>query len=189
MVTGDDNEQGCSSIPGRNLCIKFINWWLIVPKVQWQFFNLLYQMYTFDITHQGFIPKFVHFFTIPTNVMLSMCFLAQFSFFGVKKQGYGVLALNASLILFLILAILYLTMGFIRKTLAWGVATTVVIFVCWLTGNLWYTTYKTPGNPWYNPTTTATNPLIWSYAMSFLQASSHMSVPQLPPYITGKFLY
>lgn len=118
--------------------------------------------------------------------MLSVCFLAQFSFFGVKKMGYGAFELNGAMYLFIALVVLYMVMGFLRKTIAWGVATSVVVFVCWVTGNLWYFCYKTLGNPWYNPTTLGTNPIMWSYIISFIQASSHMVVPQLPPYITGK---
>ena len=185
FVVGLDHGQSEDNIPGKNCCEKFINWWLIVPKVQWDFFNLLYQMYTFDITHQGFVPKFVHFFTIPCNVMLSMCFLAQFTFFGISKRGYGAIEMNGAMALFLVLAILYMVMGVLKKTKAWGLATSVIISVCWMIGNLWYYCYKNPTNPWYNPTTIWTNPLIWSYIISFIQASSHMAVPQLPPYITG----
>ncbi|XP_053402941.1 uncharacterized protein LOC128558118 [Mercenaria mercenaria] len=183
-IAKQEESPGCGNIPGDNFWQKFLNWWLIVPKVQCDFFDLLYQLYTFDITHQGFIPKFVHFFTIPCNVMLSMCFLAQFSFFGVKI-GNGAWQINGSFALFLVLVIMYLIMGLIRKCKTWGLATSVVIFVCWITGNLWYAVYKAPGNSWYNPTTIASNPILWSYIISFIQASSHLAVPQMPPYITG----
>ena len=38
---------------------------------------------------------------------------------------------------------------------------------------------------WYNPVLTPYNPIMWSYIMSFIQASSHIFVPQMPPFITG----
>jgi len=41
------------------------------------------------------------------------------------------------------------------------------------------------GPKWYNPVLTPYNPIMWSYIVSMIQASSHMFVPQLPPYITG----
>jgi hypothetical protein len=179
----DDGEQGWDQIPG-NCCEKLLKWWLIIPSVQLKFFGLLYQMYTFDIFHQGFLPKFVHFCTIPTNVMLSMCFLAQYSFFGIT-EGYGAFTVNAGLALMIILVILYMIAGFIAHSAPWGLATSGVIFVCWVTGNLWYTIYKTPTNPWYNPTTWPTNPMIWSYVMSFIQALSHLATGTLRPYISG----
>ena len=107
----DDGEQGWDQIPG-NCCEKLLKWWLIIPSVQLKFFGLLYQMYTFDIFHQGFLPKLVHFLTIPTNVMLSMCFLAQYSFFGITEE-YGAFTVNAGFALMIILVILYMIAGFI----------------------------------------------------------------------------
>ena len=41
------------------------------------------------------------------------------------------------------------------------------------------------GPKWYNPVLHPYNPIMWSYIVSFIQASSHMFVPQLPPFITG----
>ena len=41
------------------------------------------------------------------------------------------------------------------------------------------------GPHWYNPVLTPYNPIMWSYIVSMIQASSHMFVPQLPPFITG----
>ncbi|CAC5382997.1 unnamed protein product [Mytilus coruscus] len=182
-----DVEPGCSNIPGDNCYEKFLNYWLVVPRVQWDFFDLLYQMYTFDIFHQGVIPKYVHFFTIPTNVMLSMMFLAQFNVPTLGELRYGnAFAVNFALLLFGFLGLAYIIMGILRKSWTWGVATFVVLGCLNMAGNLWYYSYRTNGNPWYNPTNLYTHPLIWSYAISFIQASSHMIVPQMPPNITGK---
>ncbi|XP_061171881.1 uncharacterized protein LOC133181379 [Saccostrea echinata] len=189
-VSFDDHAEdlgqvpGCTNIEGDNCCEKCLNFWLIVPRVQWDFFDLLYQMYTFDIFHQGMLAKFVHFFTIPTNVMLSMMFLAQFNIYGELRYG-NAFSVNGALILFGVLSIAYIIMGFIRKCVLWGVATTVVLAVLNMAGNLWYYSYRTVNNPWYNPTNWYTNPLIWSYGISFLQASSHMTESQIPAFITG----
>ena len=38
---------------------------------------------------------------------------------------------------------------------------------------------------WYNPVLIPYNPILWSYIVSLIQASSHMFVPQMPPFITG----
>lgn len=37
----------------------------------------------------------------------------------------------------------------------------------------------------YNPVLHPYNPIMWSYVVSVIQASSHFLVPQLPPFITG----
>ena len=47
----EDETPGCNNIPGKNCFEKLLNFWLVVPRVQWDFFDLLYQMYTFDIFH------------------------------------------------------------------------------------------------------------------------------------------
>lgn len=141
-------------------------------------------LYTFDIFHHGFLPKFVHFFTIPTNVMLF--FLSQFSFFGIRTRS-GAFTVNGALVLMIILVVLYLIVGINARSWPWGLATAIVIVVCCLTGNLWYAAYKTPTNPWYNPTTWTTNPMTWSYGMSFIQALSHVTTGSPPPYITGNY--
>ncbi|KAL3837479.1 hypothetical protein ACJMK2_022833 [Sinanodonta woodiana] len=173
---------GYSKIKGGNFITKFFHYWLIIPPVQWRFFDLVYQLYTFDIMHFGFISKFVHFFTIPTNVVFSMSFLAQFSIFGKSDEE---LWLNASTIFLLFLVIMYMTASFVWRCWEWGVATSVVLFVCWMGGNMWYWTFMVEGNPWYNPTCLWANPIIGSYLASIAQAGSHMCSPQLPPYITG----
>ncbi|XP_052082085.1 uncharacterized protein LOC127719814 [Mytilus californianus] len=173
-----DVEPGCSNIPGDNCWEKFLSYWLVVPRVQWDFFDLLYQMYTFDIFHQGVIPKYVHVFTIPTNVMLSMMFLVQFNMPSLGELRYGnAFAVNFALVLFFVLGVAYIIMGILRKSWAWGVATFLVLGVLNMTGNLWYYSYRTKDNSWYNPTNLYTHPLIWSYAISLIQASSHMAVP------------
>jgi len=81
-----------------------------------------------------FRPKFVHFFTIPMNVALSMMFLAQFKLGLDESMTYAsefVFDINASLILMLILVLLYITIGLIRRCPAWGFATSCFIFLLW----------------------------------------------------------
>ncbi|KAK3597066.1 hypothetical protein CHS0354_022071 [Potamilus streckersoni] len=180
-----DSEEvpGYSKINGGNFITKFFHYWLIIPPVQWRFFDLVYQLYTFDIMHFGFVSKFVHFFTIPANVIFSMSFLAQFSIFGNSSEE--LFMLNASTIFLLFLSIMYMTASFVWRCWEWGVATSAVLFVCWMGGNMWYWTFMVEGNSWYNPTYLWANPIIWSYLASIVQAGSHMCSPQLPPYITG----
>lgn len=73
--------------------------------------------------------------------------------------------------------------------------------ICWfkvsiLQGNLFYQEVRIPkdanatgifGEHWFNPVYLPYNPglIQWSYIVSFIQATSHMFVPQMPPYITG----
>ena len=181
--TGDPDDRGFGNISGGNIAHKFFNWWLIVPRTQWAFFDLPFQLYMFDIFHQCYLTKLVHYFTIPLNAIMSFSFLAQFEF-GLKI-GHAAFSVNGALILFLLLCLIYILAGIIRKARAWAATSVFVMFSCWMVGNLWYHTYKTPGNPWYNPTTIPTNPLLWSYISGLAQAISHTFEPQVPPYYTG----
>ena len=54
----DPDERGLGNISGRNFVHKFFNWWLIVPRVQWDFFDLPYQLYSFDIFHQYYLQSY-----------------------------------------------------------------------------------------------------------------------------------
>lgn len=179
----EDTHTGSYSSVFRNPLKSFLYWWLIVPKVQHRFFDLLYQLYTFDIAHQGFWPKFLHMFTIHTNVICTMTFLAQWRFW--ESDTPDRLVINASFVYMMVLALLYLAMGLLRRSVIWGVTTAFVLVLCWGISNLWFAYYHVEGSPVYNPTTWATNPLIWAYVSSFVESLSHLMVPQLPPYVTG----
>lgn len=63
-----------------------------------------------------------------------------------------------------------------------------------LQGNLLYEEVRIPRDAnstgiykehWLNPVYLPYNPIVWSYIVSVIQASSHGGMPQLPPYITG----
>lgn len=182
----EDEEPGCAHIKGSNYITKFLNWWLIFPKTQWAFFDLIYQMYTFDVSHQGFLTKLIHFFTIPLNGMLTMMFLAQFNVPLLGEFHYGsAFAVNSALIFFAFLAIIYIIAGFLRKCWLWGFSMVVVLGFLTISGNMWYYDFRIGDQTWYNPTTYGTNPLIWSYIVSLIQATSHVILPQIPPNITG----
>lgn len=182
----DEDGSSCDNIRGCNVCQKIINYWLIVPRAQWDFFNIRYHLYTFEIFHQNTYTKLIHFLTMPCNAVCFMSFLAQFPLLGTKV-GYGALELNASFILFSVLASLYIIMGFLRKVYAWGFAAAGFLALCWMAGNLWYSVYKTDGSPWFNPMTLRTNPLLWSYVIALIETYSHALVPQLPPTILGRY--
>ena len=80
-------------------------------------------------------PKFIHFFTIPLNVALSMMFLAQFELGALDERSvYAsefVFDINGSFILMLLLVVLYSAIGLVRKCPTWGFATSFVIFLLW----------------------------------------------------------
>ncbi|CAC5380035.1 unnamed protein product [Mytilus coruscus] len=106
-----DVEPGCSNIPGDNCCEKFLNYWPVVPRVQWDFFDLLYQNVYFRYFPSGCYPKIC----IPTNVMLSMMFLAQFNVPTLGKLRYGnAFAVNFALLLFGFLGLAYIIIGILR---------------------------------------------------------------------------
>src|SRR5690606_31723455 len=57
---------------------RFVYWWWIVPRVQYDFEDLDYQLYTFEIFHQDWRAKLAHYVTIPAITFFSLAFLAQF---------------------------------------------------------------------------------------------------------------
>ena len=184
----EDEDPGCVHITGSNWFSKFLNWWLIVPRTQWAFHDLVYQMYTFDITHQGFVTKLIHFFTIPMNTMLTMMFLAQFNVPFLGECHYGnAFAVNAALLFFTFIGLIYIIVGFLRRCWLWGLSMFLILGVLTISGNMWYYSFRHDDQPWYNPTSYDTNPIIWSYIVSLIQATSHVILPQIPPNITGKY--
>jgi len=160
----------------------FLAWWLIVPRVQYAFFDILYQLYSFDIAHQGWVPKFAHYFTIPGNVVFSLVFLCQFTFGEVTDTIFPT---SIAMIVTAILIVLYLFTGFIHRSFTWGVGTSFAVFALYTIASMWHYIFKIDGNPWYASTESYANPLLWIYICSFCESCSHIIVPQLPPYITG----
>ena len=80
-------------------------------------------------------PKFIHFFTIPINAVLSMMFLAQFKLGALDETSFYasefVFDINGSFILMLILVLLYCTIGLVRQCPTWGFTTAFTIFLLW----------------------------------------------------------
>lgn len=82
-------------------------------------------------------PKFVHFFTIPINIILFFMFLAQFKFPGsyiedtTVQRGPFIFPANWSYLPLGILILAYAVMGLVRKCATWGFATAVVIAMLW----------------------------------------------------------
>jgi hypothetical protein len=156
---------------------------LIVPGVQTDFLGILYQIFAFDIAHQGWVPKYVHYFTIPGNVCMTLCFLCQFK---VSDRFSEPFDFSIGFIFASVLAGSYILNGFLKKSTFWGFSTAVSCYLLWMVACLWYHTFKDAEAPWYNPTNhLATNPLVLLYVCSLIEAFSHIIVPQLPPYIVG----
>ena len=92
----------------------------------------------------SFSPKFVHFFTIPTNLILFFMFFAQFKLPGsyiedtTVRRGPFFFPTNWSYLPLGILLLLYIIMGFVRKCPIWGCATAVVITMLWGVVRFWY---------------------------------------------------
>lgn len=79
-------------------------------------------------------PKFVHFFTIPINIILFMMLFAQFAFPGLDttvRRSAFFFPTNFSYIPLAILILVYILMGILRKCLTWGFATAIVITLLW----------------------------------------------------------
>jgi len=161
----------------------FLHWWLIVPSVQTDFLSILYQLFAFDLAHQSWVSKYVHYFTIPGNVCFTICFLCQFELAPTFPEPFP---LTAGFVFVSILATLYVLNGFAKKSIFWGVSTAISCYLLWLVASLFWFAFKQPNTPWYNPTgNICTNPLALMYLSSFVESLSHLIVPQLPPYIVG----
>lgn len=164
----------------------FLHWWLIVPSVQTDFLSILYQIFAFDLAHQSWVSKYVHFFTIPGNVCFTICFLCQFQLdTPISHLFTDPFPLTAGLAFASVLAILYFINGFAKRSVFWGVSTSISVYLLWMVAALFWHAFKSDG-PWYNPTHHwYTNPLVLMYTSSFIESLSHIIVPQLPPYIVG----
>ena len=82
-------------------------------------------------------PKFVHFVTIPLNMILFFMFFAQFKLPGsyiedtFVRLGPFFFPTNWSCLPLGILVLVYIVMGKINKFKVWGFATAVIITMLW----------------------------------------------------------
>ncbi|CAG2253296.1 unnamed protein product [Mytilus edulis] len=191
--TFKEDDHSPSNIEGRTYWEKFLYFWLVVPRVQWDFFDMLYQMYTFDIFHQGVISKSVHFLyhTNKCDALYDVFSSVQLIWrptMGRRlypSMWHFSLFQSSLLLVFSSYCTLLWDLWDFYKSWEWGFVTFIILAVLYMTGNLWYYSYRTPGNPWYNPTNWYTNPLIWSYIISLVQASSHGFEQEIPPEYSG----
>lgn len=84
-----------------------------------------------------FSPKFVHFFTIPINIILFFMYFAQFKLPGsyiedtTVRRGPFFFPANWTYLLLGLLLLVYIIMGFLRKCKVWGFGTAIVITMLW----------------------------------------------------------
>ncbi len=80
-------------------------------------------------------PKIVHFFTIPTNIVLFFMLFAQFNLPGesttIVRRGPFFFPTNWTYLPLAILIVVYILMGILRKCVAWGIITAIVITLLW----------------------------------------------------------
>ena len=60
-----------------SLLRRILYWWWVVPRTQWDFDDLDYQLYTFEVFHTDWRSKLAHDVTIPAIAFFCMVFLAS----------------------------------------------------------------------------------------------------------------
>lgn len=156
---------------------RFLYWWWIVPRVQYDFDDLDYQLYTFEVFHQDWRAKLAHYVTIPAIAFFSFAFLAQFHLAGAPLGSAAMVYLGA-------LALLHLRWCVRVKQLRLWAVTVATLAAMAVLATAWFQVRAIPGGPWYAPTRLAANPLLWIYVFALIETMSHMFEP-VPPYATG----
>lgn len=156
---------------------KFIYFWWIVPRVQYDLADLDYQLYSFEVFHQDWRTRLAHYFTIPAIAFFGLMFLAQFT---VDGQPF----LNGALAGVAVLGLLHLRWCLRIYNLALWALTVGLLVVCWLGATVFYQWAALPDSPWWAPVALVYNPLLWLYVFSFIETLSHALEP-VPPYASG----
>lgn len=156
---------------------RFVHWWWIVPRVQYDLADLDYQLYTFEIFHQDWRAKLAHYVTIPAIAFFSLAFLAQF-------HPTGAPLLNAAMAYVALLGLIHLRWCWRTKQLRLWAVTMATFAAMAVLATSWFAARAIPDAPWYAPTRLAANPLLWIYVFGLIETLSHVFEP-VPPYATG----
>ena len=162
----------------RGLKAFFLFWW-IVPRVQYDLLDVEYQLYTFEIFHRDYRTKLAHYVTIPAIAFFTMALLAQFAPPGAPLGANGAL-LYAGLV-----SALHLGWTIRRGLWQAGAFTAFVLLAMVVPATCFYEATRVTGAPWYAPTPTLANPLLWIYVFAFLETLSHALEP-IPPHVSGQ---
>ena len=122
-------------------------------------------------------PKFVHFFTIPSIVILFFVFMAQFPFQpslmdGIIHVNEFVFDLNYGAVALIILMAAYIVMGFLRKSPLWGCTTAFCLVLCYIVVS--FTFHCNIMNPSYI--------ISYSYKNTSLTYIDHTNIVAIRPY-------
>lgn len=156
---------------------RFIYWWWIVPRVQYDFEDLDYQLYTFEIFHQDWRAKLAHYVTIPAIAFFSLAFLSQFHVEGAPL-------LSAAMVYVALLGLVHFRWCQRTKQLRLWAVTMAAFAIMAVLATSWFQARAIPDAPWYASTSLAANPLLWIYVFGLIETLSHMFEP-VPPYATG----
>ncbi|HLT37743.1 MAG TPA: hypothetical protein VK034_15725 [Enhygromyxa sp.] len=156
---------------------RFVYWWWIVPRVQYDFEDLDYQLYTFEIFHQDWRAKLAHYVTIPAITFFSLAFLAQFHLVGAPLA-------SAAAVYVALLGIVHLRWCRRTRQLRLWAVTMATLVALAVAATAWFQARAIPDAPWYAPTSLAANPLLWIYVFGLIETLSHMFEP-VPPHATG----
>jgi hypothetical protein len=146
---------------------RFWYYWWVVPRAQWDVFDLDYQLYTFALFHRDLRTKLIHATTIPTIMLLSLLLLARWPLY----PGAPVW-LNAALVYAAVVAIAHLPWCLMHRLLGlWLLTAATLGLLCWAGGLL--------------RETSAAFALIAIYVVGLMETGSHGLEP-VPPYNNGQ---
>ncbi len=159
---------------------RFWLYWWVVPRAQWDLFDLPYQLYTFDLFHGDRRTRLTHFVTIPAIMLFSLALLARWPLWpGAPALLTAATAYAAGV------ALVHLPWCLARSLPALWLVTTGVLAVLGLGGTAFHRWTAVPGGPWYAPGPLAANPLLWIYLLGLVETLSH-SLEPVPPYTNGQ---
>ena len=176
-ATLDLTQANYSWFRASPLWRRFVYWWWIVPRVQYDLEDLDYQLYTFEVFHQDWRAKLAHYVTIPAIAFFSLAFLAQF-------QLEGAPLLSAATAYVALLGLIHFRWCRRTKQLRLWAVTMAAFAVMAVLATSWFQARAIPDAPWYASTPLAANPLLWIYVFSLIETLSHIFEP-VPPYANG----
>lgn len=156
---------------------RFLHWWWVVPRVQTDLADLDYQLYTFEVFHQDWRNKAIHYLTIPAIAFFCMVWASCWSLPGLPW-------LNGGLLYVALVAAVHARWSWRPGLRTLWATTTVSLALLWPVATVWAMVGAAEDPTLLAPTHLSMNPLLWIYAFAFLETLGHAFEP-VPPHSSG----
>jgi hypothetical protein len=151
----------------------------VVPRAQWDLFDVDYQIYVFRLFHREQRTIVIHYITILAIMLFSLAFLSQWPLFDGAPRFVNMGAGYA-----LAVALLHLPWCLSRGLYGLWLGTAATLTALSLGGTIYLERMAIAGGSWWEPTALWANPLLWVYVFALAETVSHALEP-VPPYTTG----